>query len=100
MDIHLEEHPESLLQTQTRQIVLPCGRARELTYTLLMWRSLEYLVDRGHATLERLLDLAEVEGWEPPNAPFEMRFATVIAYWCHRLDADKEDYDDYCRGRA
>jgi len=99
MDLHLDEHPEPLLQTQTRQILMPCGRARELTYTMLVWRSLEYLVDRGHTTVVRLIELAEVEGWEPPNAPFEMRFATAIAYWTHRIDAEQGDYDPYCRGR-
>jgi|GEM_PF-4732225 len=95
-----DHRQESLLQTQTRQIVLPCGRARELTYTLLVWRGMEYLIDRGHATLERLIELADVEGWEPPNVAFETRFATVIAYWTHRMDAERGDFDAYCEARA
>ncbi len=77
---------------------MPCGRMRELTYTMLIWRGLEYLVDRGHTTVERLIELADVEGWEPPNAPFEMRFATTIAYWTRRIDEEQGDYDKYCRG--
>lgn len=94
-----DEHAEALLQIQTRQIPLPGGGTRTLASTLLVWRALDYLVDRGHATTERIVELSEVDGWDPPNAPYEMRFTTTIAYWTQRLDAEHGDYDDYCCGK-
>jgi hypothetical protein len=93
------DRTEALLALQTRMIPLPGGGTRELTYTLLVWRALDYLVDRGYFTTEELVDLANVDGWDPPNAPFEMRFATAIAYWTKRSNAKWRDYTDYCRGR-
>ncbi|MEO1009600.1 MAG: hypothetical protein AAFX79_13640 [Planctomycetota bacterium] len=94
-----ENRAEALLELQTRRIPLPGGGTRELAYTVLVWRALDYLVDRGYFTAEELVELADVDGWEPPNVPFEMRFATAIAYWTKRCNATCRDYTDYCRGR-
>lgn len=89
---------DALLQLQTRRIPLPGGKTRELTYTMLVWRALEYLVDREYFTVEYLVELASVEGW-PPRAPLEMRFSSVIAYWARRNNEEHRDFTDYCLGR-
>ena len=99
MSLFTEDKAEALMELQTRRIPLPGGGTRELTYTLLVWRALDYLVDREYFVASELVELADVGGWETPNAPFEMRFATAIAYWTRRSNAKWRDYTDYCRGR-
>lgn len=91
---------EALLQTQTRMIPIPGGRARPLTSTMLVWLAFEYLVDRRYCTREWLVELASIEGWEPPTPSFEERFVATVSYWARRYDAAYRDYTDYCRGRV
>jgi hypothetical protein len=90
---------ETLLKTQTRMIPLPDGHARLFTGTMLVWLGYEYLVDRRYCTPERLVQLANIEGWDPPTPSFEDRLEATIAYWTRRYDAAYRDYTDYCRGR-
>ncbi len=77
---------------------MPGGRTHELTYTILFWRALEYLLDREYFTIEYLVELANVDGW-PPHTPFEMRLSAVVAYWTRRNDAAHRDFSDYCEGK-
>lgn len=93
-----DNREEALLQLQTRMIPMPDGRQRMMTYTMLVWRAMDYLIDRRYCTLERLIAHANADGWDPPNAPFEMRFSSVIAYWTGRYSNAYRDYDAYCRG--
>lgn len=102
MGFMTEQQIERLLRLETRMIPVEGsagGSIRGITYTLHIWRGLDYLVDRGYFTTERIVDLSNVDGWTPGKAPFEMRFSSVIAYWVRRCNAEYRDYTDYCRGR-
>jgi hypothetical protein len=89
----------SLSSLQQRSVPTPDGSVRSVSCTILVWQAMEYLIDLGHTRVERLVELADVEGWDPLDAPFDQRFASVISYWSRRCNARWNDYNDYCRGR-
>src|SRR5690606_28705069 len=87
-----------LLEVHTRRIPLPRGGTGQLTHTGPVRRALEHRSHRGCLTIERPVQLANVDGC-PPKAPFELRCSTVIAYWTRRNRDEWGDYADYCLGR-
>ena len=103
MGFMTEQQIERLLRLETRMIPFQGSAGsseRAITYTLQVWRGFDYLIDREYFTIEHLVDLANVGGWTPKTASFEMRFSSVIAYWVRRCNAEYRDYTGYCRARA
>ena len=98
MDLLPRPIEDSLLRLQTRLLPMPNGEQRITTLTSLVWLGVDYLIDRGYFDVQQLVELANVEGWEPPNAPFEMRFTTAVVYWCEQADNRNDDYQGYCKG--
>jgi len=77
-----DEQIEDLLRLESRH--LPVGGSsghglQEKTYTMQVWRGLDYLVDLGYFTLEELIDLANGPGWQPESAPFDMRLTSIVS---------------------
>jgi len=96
-----DQQIEELLRLETR--FLPVGGSpghalQEKTYTMQVWRGLDYLIDLGYFTLEELIDLANGRGWQPVNAPFDMRLTSIVAYWSRRCNDENGDFAAYCHG--
>lgn len=97
-----ERQIEEMLVLETRVIPVDGSHGlamQQKTYTAQVWRGLDYLVDLGYFSTEELVDLANGEGWEPPNAPFDMRFTSIVAFWSRRCDDENNDFVAYCRGQ-
>jgi len=92
-----EARTEALMELETRWLPMPGAFARELTYSLLLWRSLDYLIDQGHATLDELVAHAEQDGWVFDTLSFECRFSSVVAHRSQEADRWHKDYQDYCK---
>ena len=74
-----EKETEEYLERETRDIPMPDGSTRPFTTTRLAWRSLDYILEWGWFTQERVVELAIINA-EEVGLSFEDSFNDTLAY--------------------